>query len=153
MSYFTSSVASRLSSPASDQPKLLRVFKTIGYVFSTKAKASPEPQPSADSEKIQGINESFCFTPLWCRLGDCLSIISEIEHIATVLLPLVEALMVVCKYGFRLYISRVKVESHLPGLSHGHPLHHGKRWSISLWAPQTRIARSSMSWSGTIHRW
>ncbi|KAH9963908.1 hypothetical protein BC827DRAFT_99895 [Russula dissimulans] len=98
---FTSSVASRFSSPASDQAKLLRVLKTIDYMFSPKATSSPEPQPTADLEKIQGIYESFRFTPLWRRLGDCLTIIeqrSEIEHIATVLLPLIEALMVVCKY-------------------------------------------------------
>ncbi|KAI0305409.1 hypothetical protein B0F90DRAFT_1815046 [Multifurca ochricompacta] len=98
---FTSSVASKFSSPASDQAKLLRVLKTIDYMFSPKASTSPEPQPTADMEKIQGIYESFRFTPLWRRLGDCLSIIeqrSEIEHIATVLLPLIEALMVVCKY-------------------------------------------------------
>lgn len=98
---FTSSVASRFSSPASDQAKLLRVLKTIDYMFSPKAATTPEPQPTADLEKIQGIYESFRFTPLWRRLGDCLSIIeqrSEIEHIATVLLPLIEALMVVCKY-------------------------------------------------------
>ncbi|KAI0268805.1 hypothetical protein BC834DRAFT_923157 [Gloeopeniophorella convolvens] len=98
---FASSVASKFSSPASDQAKLLRVLKTIDYMFSPKTTASPEPQPSADLEKIQGIYESFRFTPLWRRLGDCLSIIeqrSEIEHIATVLLPLIEALMVVCKY-------------------------------------------------------
>ncbi|KAH9176780.1 hypothetical protein EDB89DRAFT_1939867, partial [Lactarius sanguifluus] len=98
---FTSSVASRFSSPASDQAKLLRVLKTIDYMFSPKATTPPEPQPTTDLEKIQGIYESFRFTPLWRRLGDCLSIIeqrSEIEHIATVLLPLIEALMVVCKY-------------------------------------------------------
>lgn len=98
---FTSSVASRFSSPASDQAKLLRVLKTIDYMFSPKTTTSAEPQPTTDLEKIQGIYESFRFTPLWRRLGDCLSIIeqrSEIEHIATVLLPLIEALMVVCKY-------------------------------------------------------
>ena len=98
---FTSSVASKFSSPASDQAKLLRVLKTIDYMFSPKATISSEPQPTTDLEKIQGIYESFRFTPLWRRLGDCLSIIeqrSEIEHIATVLLPLIEALMVVCKY-------------------------------------------------------
>lgn len=55
----------------------------------------------ADIEKGQSIYESFRFSPLWKRLGDCLSIIEEkpeMEHIATVLLPLIESLMVVCKY-------------------------------------------------------
>ncbi|KAI0051234.1 hypothetical protein FA95DRAFT_1602906 [Auriscalpium vulgare] len=97
----TSSVASKFSSPSSDQAKLLRVLKTIDYMYSPKPKTPSDAQASGDSEKIQSIYESFRFTPLWRRLGDCLSVIEqrpEIEHIATVLLPLIESLMVVCKY-------------------------------------------------------
>ncbi|KAI0318271.1 hypothetical protein OF83DRAFT_1262061 [Amylostereum chailletii] len=96
-----SSVASKFSSPSSDQAKLLRVLKTIDYMYSPKPNTPAEAQPTSDVEKMQGIHESFRFTPLWRRLGDCLSIIEqrpEIEHIATVLLPLIESLMVVCKY-------------------------------------------------------
>ncbi|KAI0063633.1 hypothetical protein BV25DRAFT_1854068 [Artomyces pyxidatus] len=97
-----SSVASKFSSPSSDQAKLLRVLKTIDYMYSPKIKTpSSDASSSGDSDKIQSIYESFRFTPLWRRLGDCLSVIErrpEIEHIATVLLPLIESLMVVCKY-------------------------------------------------------
>lgn len=96
-----SSVASKFSSPSSDQAKLLRVLKTIDYMYSPKAATTSETEKSDDTEKIQSIYESFRFTSLWKRLGDCLSIIEqrpEIEHIATVLLPLIESLMVVCKY-------------------------------------------------------
>lgn len=96
-------IASKFSPASSDQAKLLRVLKTIDYMFS------PKPTPTTpvpvldpiDVEKLQGIYESFRFTPLWRRMGDCLSIIEEdpeLEHIATVLLPLIESLMVVCKY-------------------------------------------------------
>jgi E3 ubiquitin-protein ligase HUWE1 len=95
-----SSVASKFSAPSSEQAKLLRVLKTIDYMYS--AKASTESAHNAtDIEKVQRIYESFRFTPLWQRLGDCLAIIEQkpaMEHIATVLLPLIEALMVVCKY-------------------------------------------------------
>ncbi|KAF8658329.1 hypothetical protein AX16_002096 [Volvariella volvacea WC 439] len=100
---FVSSVASSFSPASSTQAKLLRVLKTIDYMYSAKGEksASPGPAESEDAEKVQTIYESFRFTPLWRRLGDCLSIIEEkpdLEHIATVLLPLIEALMVVCKY-------------------------------------------------------
>ncbi|KAL0569802.1 E3 ubiquitin-protein ligase tom1 [Marasmius crinis-equi] len=96
------SVASKFSAPSSVQAKLLRVLKTIDYMYS------PKPSPPGvttneeeDSDKVQAIYESFQFAPLWRRLGDCLAIIdekSETEHVATVLLPLIESLMVVCKY-------------------------------------------------------
>ncbi|KAL4078441.1 hypothetical protein V8B97DRAFT_1881842 [Scleroderma yunnanense] len=97
-----SSIAPKFSSPSSDQTKLLRVLKTIDYMYTPRATVPiTDTQKGQDSEKVQNIYESFRFTPLWRRLGDCLAIIednSELEHIATVLLPLIEALMVVCKY-------------------------------------------------------
>ncbi|KAI0766838.1 hypothetical protein BD413DRAFT_614840 [Trametes elegans] len=91
-------IASKFSSASSDQAKLLRVLKTIDYMYSPK---TPGNTSDSDIEKVQGIYESFRFSSLWQRLGDCLSIIEEkpeMEHIATVLLPLIESLMVVCKY-------------------------------------------------------
>ncbi|OJA08666.1 hypothetical protein AZE42_01166 [Rhizopogon vesiculosus] len=98
-----SSVAPKFSSPSSDQTKLLRVLKTIDYMYTPRV-AGPvtdETRKSEDAEKVQTIYESFNFSPLWRRLGECLSAIEkkpELEHIAIVLLPLIEALMVVCKY-------------------------------------------------------
>lgn len=93
-------VAAKFSPASSLQAKLLRVLKTIDYMYSSKAPSLDATE--ADIDKVQAIYESFRFTPLWRRLGDCLSIIEEkpeTEHIATVLLPLIEALMVVCKYA------------------------------------------------------
>ncbi|KAJ6586954.1 hypothetical protein DFH09DRAFT_1359428 [Mycena vulgaris] len=95
------SVASKFSPASSVQAKLLRVLKTIDYMYSPKSLASLGGLGESDADKVQDIYESFRFTPLWRRLGDCLAIIEEkpdTEHIATVLLPLIEALMVVCKY-------------------------------------------------------
>lgn len=98
-----SSVASKFSSPSSDQTKLLRILKTLDYMYTPRS-AGPltdETRKSQDAEKVQNIYESFRFTPLWRRLGDCLATIEvqpDTEHVATVLLPLIEALMVVCKY-------------------------------------------------------
>lgn len=99
------SVAAKFSPASSTQAKLLRVLKTIDYMYTPKA-SSTAPGAAAtasneDIEKVQTIYESFRFTPLWRRLGDCLSFIGEnpeTDHIATVLLPLIEALMVVCKF-------------------------------------------------------
>ncbi|KAF9447492.1 hypothetical protein P691DRAFT_776106 [Macrolepiota fuliginosa MF-IS2] len=93
-------VAAKFSPASSLQAKLLRVLKTIDYMYSSKAPSLGVND--ADIDKVQAIYESFRFTPLWRRLGDCLSIIEEkpeTEHIAIVLLPLIEALMVVCKYA------------------------------------------------------
>ncbi|KAJ7462340.1 hypothetical protein B0H11DRAFT_2175426 [Mycena galericulata] len=93
------SVASKFSPASSVQAKLLRVLKTIDYMYSPKSVAPLGGE--SDADKVQDIYESFHFTPLWRRLGDCLAIVEEkpdTEHIATVLLPLIEALMVVCKY-------------------------------------------------------
>ncbi|THH30438.1 hypothetical protein EUX98_g3760 [Antrodiella citrinella] len=98
----TRSVASKFSPASSDQAKLLRVLKTIDYMYSPKAlNANATAPKSSDVEKLQSIYESFHFAGLWRRLGECLASIEEnpeLEHIATVLLPLIESLMVVCKY-------------------------------------------------------
>ena len=96
-----SSVATKFSPASSTQAKLLRVLKTIDYMYTPKTSSTANNTTSDDVEKGQAIYESFRFTPLWRRLGDCLSTVgekSETEHIATVLLPLIEALMVVCKF-------------------------------------------------------
>lgn len=94
-----SSAASKFSSASSDQAKLLRVLKTIDYMYSSKS--SPAKTASDEgAQQIQSIYETFNFAALWRKLGDCLTLIEkpELDHIATVLLPLIECLMVVCKY-------------------------------------------------------
>jgi E3 ubiquitin-protein ligase HUWE1 len=96
-----SSVASKFSPASSVQAKLLRVLKTIDYMYSPKATVLSDTADNEDVQKVQSIYESFQFAGLWRRLGGCLAVIEEkptTEHIATVLLPLIEALMVVCKY-------------------------------------------------------
>ncbi|GJJ06087.1 hypothetical protein Clacol_000276 [Clathrus columnatus] len=102
-------IATKFSPASSDQAKLLRILKTIDYMYSSKATiVAPQTSSSttgehqtSDEEKVHAIYESFRFAPLWRRLGDCLAVIeenSDVEHMATVLLPLIESLMVVCKY-------------------------------------------------------
>ncbi|KAF8525043.1 hypothetical protein BU17DRAFT_41797 [Hysterangium stoloniferum] len=103
-------ISAKFSPASSDQAKLLRILKTIDYMYSSKGSPSSQGQSSSDSEpppnssdeeKVHTIYESFRFAALWRRLGDCLAIVEEkpdVEHMATVLLPLIESLMVVCKY-------------------------------------------------------
>ncbi|KAG8907932.1 hypothetical protein FRB99_001440 [Tulasnella sp. 403] len=102
-------VISKFSPASSDQAKLLRILKTIDYMYTSKANGTAQSSTSADKagvltedqEKAQAIYQMFRFTSLWNKLGDCLILVSEksdADHIATVLLPLIESLMVVCKY-------------------------------------------------------
>lgn len=93
----TGSVTSRFASSSSDQAKLLRILKTIDYMYTAK---SPAASTSEGSQQIQKIYETFKFASLWRKLSDCLTLIDkpELDHIAAILLPLIECLMVVCKY-------------------------------------------------------
>ena len=103
--------------PASSaQTKLLRVLKTIDYIYAPKdgqnhitwdasaitSIAEGTKSLTAEEEQVEGIFEAMHFTPLWDTLGSCLSVVERKDsmiNIATVLLPLVESLMVVSKYG------------------------------------------------------
>ncbi|RUS30549.1 hypothetical protein BC938DRAFT_479257 [Jimgerdemannia flammicorona] len=63
--------------------------KSTGYTFTE------------DEEKVLQIYDGLSFTPLWQKLGHCLTLVHEKEdmvHVATVLLPLIESFMVVSKY-------------------------------------------------------
>ncbi|KAI0072884.1 hypothetical protein K474DRAFT_315871 [Panus rudis PR-1116 ss-1] len=75
----TTAIASKFSPASSDQAKLLRILKTIDYVYSPKqtSTTSTSTPDQADVEKLQNIYESFKIAALWRRLGDCLAIIDE----------------------------------------------------------------------------
>lgn len=93
--FLTNSAPSNFSSASANQAKLLRVLKTIDYMYDANSS-------EAGKEQLQAVYESFQFQPVWQRLGNCLSTIEEhpdTENVASVLLPLIEALMVVCKYA------------------------------------------------------
>ncbi|KAF9918729.1 hypothetical protein BX616_006259 [Lobosporangium transversale] len=129
-------VALEKFTPASSkQAKLLRVLKTIDYMYSKKQGPNPTPATtqvnielaptldpeeadavmprsmrdvghgpmklSKDEEKVSEIYDSLSFNTLWTKVGDTLELIRErndMIHVATVLLPLIESFMVVCKY-------------------------------------------------------
>ncbi|WVQ77455.1 hypothetical protein IAR50_007141 [Cryptococcus sp. DSM 104548] len=95
------------SPPSSAQAQLLRLLKTIDYLHLNKVDPDPpSEQMSSEEQAVTRVFGTFDFGELWDQLGLCLSMVEargNTEQLATVLLPLVEALMVVSKY-----------KSHLP---------------------------------------
>ncbi|KAK5815411.1 hypothetical protein F5H01DRAFT_279335, partial [Linnemannia elongata] len=92
-------VLEQFTPASSKQAKLLRVLKTIDYMYSRKQGLTPAP--TSTQEKATQIYDSLAFQALWTKVGDTLELIherSDMVHVATVLLPLVESFMVVCKY-------------------------------------------------------
>ena len=101
----------KFSPASSDQAKLLRVLTALDYLFDPKrngGKTRPATEEKKDSAEPSTAKEDLLttlyehptFGALWTRLSECLSTIRQGDgtlSIATILLPLVEALMVVCK--------------------------------------------------------
>ncbi|KAG0347069.1 hypothetical protein BG004_000179 [Podila humilis] len=128
------SALEKFSPASSNQAKLLRVLKTIDYMYSRKQtpqmpastqvniELAPTLDPeeadavlprsmrdiksglinlNKDEEKVTEIYDNLSFNKLWTKVGDTLELIhekSDMIHVATVLLPLIESFMVVCKY-------------------------------------------------------
>ncbi|KAI1754687.1 hypothetical protein F4782DRAFT_455831 [Xylaria castorea] len=96
---------SKFSPGASDQNKLLRVLTALDHLFAQK-KPDAAGEPSVEETKKQDLLSTLyrnpTFNALWEKLSACLSAIRQREsllNVATILLPLIEALMVVCKDG------------------------------------------------------
>lgn len=106
----------KFTAASSDQAKLLRLLKTIDYMFSPKSSSSTggwdaaaiaavadgTTSLSAEEDVVNGIFETFHFNPVWDALGECLGLVqdrTDLVSVMTVLLPLVESLMVVSKYS------------------------------------------------------
>lgn len=106
---------SNFSPASSDQAKLLRVLTALDYLFDPKRTAKEKEDKKMEGESkgedgkkergvLSDLYESLTFGPLfgplWSKLSQCLSAIHEradMLPVATILLPLIEALMVVCK--------------------------------------------------------
>jgi E3 ubiquitin-protein ligase HUWE1 len=100
----------KFSPGGSDQNKLLRVLTALDHLFDPKLNKKDKPAGTdTESESSQlverqdllsSLYENSTFGPMWEKLSACLSAIRQREHmlnVATILLPLIEALMVVCK--------------------------------------------------------
>lgn len=96
-------------SPASShQTKLLRVLLALDYLFDPKhagtldrPHSSGEALPSAARENLLStLYETSTFVNLWSNLSNCLTAIRQrgnMNNVATILQPLIESFMVVCK--------------------------------------------------------
>ncbi|KAG9234891.1 hypothetical protein BJ875DRAFT_483741 [Amylocarpus encephaloides] len=97
----------KFSPGGSDQNKLLRVLTALDHLFDPKRDRKEGEDADGDSSQISekqdllaSLYENSTFGPMWEKLSECLRAIRQREHllnVATILLPLIEALMVVCK--------------------------------------------------------
>ncbi|POS87613.1 hypothetical protein EPUL_003026 [Erysiphe pulchra] len=99
----------KISPGGSDQNKLLRVLTALDHLFDPKREKkdkNEELQPENESSQLiakdllSSLYENSTFGRMWQMLSDCLNAIRQRDNmlnVATILLPLIEALMVVCK--------------------------------------------------------
>ncbi|KAG9244021.1 hypothetical protein BJ878DRAFT_422297 [Calycina marina] len=96
----------KFSPGGSDQNKLLRVLTALDHLFDPKRDKKDQIRGDFEGEQFEkqdllsSLYENSTFGPMWEKLSACLSAIRQREHmlnVATILLPLIEALMVVCK--------------------------------------------------------
>ncbi|KAI8340111.1 hypothetical protein BC941DRAFT_468384 [Chlamydoabsidia padenii] len=118
------SALTQFSAASSHQAKLLRVLKTIDYMYSRKRPTvatipsndgdSKESEQVKNEKRMLAIYDKLNFLPLWKMLGNCLAVIHEKEeliNVATVLLPLIECFMVVSKYAESMTNQQLQVTS------------------------------------------
>ena len=95
----------KFSPGASEQNKLLRVLTALDHLFEPK-KAEAEDKDRAASREtekqdlISSLYHHPTFLAMWEKLSACLSSIRQRENmlnVATILLPLIESLMAICK--------------------------------------------------------
>lgn len=91
----------KFSSGSSDQAKLLRVLTAIDYLFDP-SRNKTDNEDGKGTSYLESLYNQMTFGPLWGALSDCLRLLQDrpdMIHVATALLPLIEALMVVCKHS------------------------------------------------------
>ncbi|KAK5997989.1 E3 ubiquitin-protein ligase TOM1-like [Cladobotryum mycophilum] len=91
----------KFSPGASEQNKLLRVLTALDHLFDGKKK-NEEADMDKDEKHdlVVSLYHNSTFATMWEKLSACLSAIRQREsmlNVATILLPLIESLMVVCK--------------------------------------------------------
>ncbi|KAM0325364.1 hypothetical protein ACHAQA_007349 [Verticillium albo-atrum] len=95
---------SKFSPGASEQNKLLRVLTALDHLFTDPKKKSDvagEDVPNNEKQDlVHSLYHNSTFSSMWEKLSECLRAIHKRENmvnVATILLPLIESLMVVCK--------------------------------------------------------
>lgn len=96
----------RFSPASSDQAKLLRVMTALDWLFDPKPQGFTSAKPvdgmesGTKAEILMTLYQNETFAALWKKLSECLTAIRErgnMFNVATILMPLIEVLMVVCK--------------------------------------------------------
>lgn len=89
----------KFSPGASEQNKLLRVLTALDHLFDSKKQSDGDAQ-NEKKDLVVSLYHNSTFSAMWDKLSACLTAIHERENmfnVATILLPLIESLMVVCK--------------------------------------------------------
>ncbi|KAM9914786.1 hypothetical protein OXX69_000314 [Metschnikowia pulcherrima] len=95
-------VVSKFTASSSDQAKLLRILTALDYMYESQKRDHKSDGPKEELDRLNGLYKHLQLGTLWKALSDCLRILEdniELSHVATALLPLIEALMVVCKHS------------------------------------------------------
>lgn len=94
----------KFSPGASEQNKLLRVLTALDHLFETKKDENRDSGDAAAADEksslLMTLYHNETFNKMWEKLSGCLAAIRQREsmlNVATILLPLIESLMVVCK--------------------------------------------------------
>ncbi|KHN95843.1 TOM1 protein [Metarhizium album ARSEF 1941] len=94
----------KFSPGASEQNKLLRVLTALDHLFDGRKKsgdgATKESKEHDKQHLVTSLYHNSTFSAMWEKLSACLKAIRERENmlnVATILLPLIESMMVVCK--------------------------------------------------------
>ncbi|KAK5660958.1 hypothetical protein OQA88_12333 [Cercophora sp. LCS_1] len=123
----------KFSPGASEQNKLLRVLTALDHLFDGKKKTDGSTDAEGKEQTKEDLLGSLYYNPtfgtMWEKLSACLSAIRQRENmlnVATILLPLIESLMVVCK-------NTTLTDTALPSAA-------GKEMVLSSPPPENRIA-------------
>lgn len=90
------------TAPSSDQAKLLRILTALDYMFESKKTSDKSTEIAPELDQLTEIYQHLKLGSLWDALSDCLRVLEEnqeLSKIVTILLPSIEALMVVCKHS------------------------------------------------------
>lgn len=94
----------KFSPGASEQNKLLRVLTALDHLFETKKDDNRDAGDAAAADEksslLMTLYHNETFNKMWEKLSACLAAIRQRDNminVATILLPLIESLMVVCK--------------------------------------------------------
>lgn len=94
----------KFSPGASEQNKLLRVLTALDHLFETKKDGARDASDVAAADEksslLMSLYHNDTFNMMWEKLSACLLAIRQRDNmlnVATILLPLIESLMVVCK--------------------------------------------------------